>query len=81
MINPYEPPRPTDNHQAPLWKRVRRGLARAAAEYRAGLKREGMTGWQHFRAWLTLLALLCFLVTALLLIVYLGFSFGIRRIL
>ena len=80
MLNPYEPPRTSEQSDVSWWLRLRVGFARAAAAYREGLKQEGLTPWQHFRAWLTLLLLLAFLGLTLLLLVYLGFAFGLRTL-
>ena len=60
MVNPYEPPMGIAPKS--FWKRLRKAFAMAAAEYRAGLKRDGFDGWSHLQAWLGLV------VTALLLL-------------
>lgn len=52
MTNPYEPPKGIAPKS--YWKRLKKGFAMAAAEYRAGLKRDGFDGWTHLQAWLGL---------------------------
>lgn len=63
MVNPYEPPKGIAPKS--FRKRFMKALAMAAAEYRAGLKRDGLNGWPHLQAWLQLIvtALLVLLIT------------------
>ena len=64
MINPYEPPS-GELRNSSFFKRIRRAFAMAGAEYRAGLKHDGFTTWNHLHAWLGLiLTALFFLLTA-----------------
>ena len=53
MVNPYEPPKFVVRKS--FFKRLTKASAMALAEYRAGLKREGLDTWSHLQAWLGLI--------------------------
>ena len=68
MINPYRPPEPT--RLAPFHKRLRTAVRLAVAEYRRGMRREGLVGQTHWISWFSLgiLVLLALLFCTLTLI-------------